>query len=76
MAEASIFSNNKNQAIRIPRALEFADDVKKVNIFSVGNARIITPVGESWDSWFEGLRATDDFMSERKQPREQSREDF
>ena len=76
MAEASIFSNNKNQAIRIPRALEFADDVKKVNIFSVGNARIITPVGESWDSWFEGLRATDDFMSEREQPREQIREEF
>ena len=76
MAEASIFSNNKNQAIRIPRALEFADDVKKVNIFSVGNARIITPVGESWDSWFEGLRATDDFMIEREQPDEQTRENF
>ena len=76
MAEASIFSNNKNQAIRIPRALEFADGVKKVNIFPVGNARIITPVGESWDSWFEGLHATDDFMIEREQPGEQTRESF
>ena len=76
MAEASIFSNNKNQAIRIPRALEFADGVKKVNIFPVGNARIITRVGESWDSWFEGLRATDDFMIEREQPDEQTRENF
>ena len=76
MAEASIFSNNKSQAIRIPKALEFSTDVKKVNIFSIGKTRVITPVGESWDSWFEGLSATEDFMVSRDQPEEQERESF
>nr|6IFC_D Chain D, Antitoxin VapB [Salmonella enterica subsp. enterica serovar Typhimurium str. LT2]6IFC_H Chain H, Antitoxin VapB [Salmonella enterica subsp. enterica serovar Typhimurium str. LT2] len=29
---------------------------------------IITPVGESWDSWFDGEGASTDFMSTREQP--------
>jgi len=76
MTEASIFSNNKNQAIRLPKALEFSGDVKKVNIISVGNARIITPVGESWDSWFDGLSVSEDYFLVRDQPDEQERESF
>lgn len=34
------------------------------------------PVGEAWDSRFDGQNATADFMNEREQPNEQEREAF
>lgn len=76
MAQATIFTNNKSQAVRIPKALEFPEGVKKVSIISMGNARLITPAETSWDSWFEGEGVTADFMSEREQPTDQQREAF
>ncbi len=42
----------------------------------MGNTRIISPAGESWDQWFDGPVVSDDFMSDREQPDEQEREDF
>lgn len=76
MAQATIFTNNKSQAVRIPKALEFPQDVKKVVIVSIGDARLITPAGTSWDSWFEGEGVTADFMDEREEPLDQEREAF
>ncbi|AYK19169.1 virulence-associated protein MvpT [Aeromonas veronii] len=36
--------------------------------------RIITPVGESWDRWFDEPCMSADFMAEREQPTAQERE--
>ena len=74
MAEATIFKNNKNQAVRIPKALEFPEGVKKVRVISLGNARLIAPSNTSWDSWFDGESIAADFMNEREQPSDQERE--
>lgn len=74
MAEATIFKNNKNQAVRIPKALEFPEGIKKVRIISVGNARLIAPSDTSWDSWFDGESVASDFMNDREQPSDQERE--
>ena len=74
MTQATIFTNNKSQAVRIPKALEFPDGVKKVSVISVGNAWLITPVESSWDSWFEGEGVSTDFMNARDQPADQERE--
>ena len=77
MTQASLFSNNRNQAVRIPKALEFPNDVKKVNISIVGNGLLITPSGSTWDSFFlPENRVSDDFMEEREQPADQERESF
>ena len=76
MAQATVFTNNKNQAVRIPKAMEFPDGVKKVNIIAVGSARLITPAEITWDTWFEGEGVSADFMSVRDQPEEQEREAF
>jgi len=76
MAQATIFTNNKSQAVRIPKALEFPEGVKKVSIIAVGNARLMTPADQSWDSWFDGEGVTEDFMDERGQPADQEREAF
>ena len=76
MAQATVFTNNKSQAVRNPKALEFPDGVKKVSIIAVGNARLITPAETAWDSWFEGEGVSADFMRDRDQPEAQEREAF
>lgn len=76
MEQGSVFQSNRSQAVRLPKAAALPDDVKRVDIIAVGRARIITPAGESWDSWFEGEGVTADFMSERDQPADQQRDEF
>ncbi|KMN08289.1 type II toxin-antitoxin system VapB family antitoxin [Pseudomonas helleri] len=76
MEQGSVFQSNRSQAVRLPKAAALPDDVRRVDIIAVGRARIITPAGESWDSWFEGEGVTADFMSEREQPADQQRDEF
>lgn len=76
MEQGSVFQSNRSQAVRLPKAAALPDDVKRVDIIAVGRARIITPAGESWDSWFEAEGVTADFMSEREQPADQQRDEF
>lgn len=44
MTYASVFYNNRTQAVRLPADMRFDDTVKKVIIRKVGNERILTPV--------------------------------
>ena len=69
-----IFKSNKSQAVRLPKAVELPPSVKEVSIVAIGNKRIITPIEDSWDAWFDNPQVTDDFMSDREQPADQSRE--
>lgn len=71
----SIFSN-RSQAVRLPKAVALPEDVKKVDVIAVGRTRIITPAGESWDSWFDGDGVSSDFMNDREQPAVQERDAF
>jgi len=70
----TVFKSNKTQAVRLPKAVALPDTIDKVDIIAVGNTRIITPAGESWDQWFDGAGASDDFMLSRNQPDDQERE--
>lgn len=74
MERASVFKSNKSQAVRLPKPVALPEDVKKVDIIALGRARLITPAGEAWDSWFDGEGVSDDFMNEREQPETQERE--
>lgn len=76
MEQATVFKSNRSQAVRLPKAVALPEDVKRVDVVTVGRSRIISPVGESWDSWFDGPGVTADFMSERGQPPVQEREGF
>ncbi|UPY96582.1 type II toxin-antitoxin system VapB family antitoxin [Pectobacterium sp. 21LCBS03] len=76
MEKTTVFKSNRSQAVRLPKAVALPDDVKQVDIVAIGRTRIITPAGESWDSWFEGESVTPDFVITREQPDEQVREDF
>ena len=72
--EAAVFKSNKSQAIRLPKAVALPDDITRVEVVVLGRSRLITPVGESWQSWFDGPTVRTDFMAEREQPAEQQRE--
>ena len=76
MKQVRVFTNNKSQAVRIPKDMAFPEEVKKVDIIQMGQARLVAPAGSSWDSWFEGEGVTDDFMSERDEPVDQHRDEF
>jgi antitoxin VapB len=74
MTRSTVFKSNRSQAVRLPKAVALPDDVREVEIVSIGAARIISPAGRSWDAFFDGPRASDDFMVGREQPEAEERE--
>ena len=69
-----IFKSNRSQAVRLPMEVAFPESVKDVEIITIGNKRMIAPAGQSWDEWFNAPGVSSDFMTERRQPEDQSRE--
>ena len=77
MATGSVFANNRTQAVRLPVETRFPDDVKKVIVRVLGKDRVLSPVENSWDSFFlSDQRVTDDFMTERASQEQREREAF
>ncbi len=77
MATSTVFISNRSQAVRLPKAVAFPDDVHKVDVLKIGLARVIVPQGKRWDDLFlTGPRATDDFFSVREEPALDEREPF
>ncbi len=74
MARSTVFTTNKSQAIRLPKAVALPASVKQVDIIKIGQARLITPADAGWDTFFDNPAVTDDFMVERAQPAAQERE--
>ena len=72
--QTKIFKSNRSQAVRLPKNVAFPESVKEVDITAIGNKRIITPVDQSWDVWFDSSGVSSDFMTERIQPEDQIRE--
>ena len=72
--QTKLFKSNKSQAVRLPKDIAFPESVKNVEITLIGNRRIIAPVDQSWDEWFDAPGVSSDFMSERQQPDDQMRE--
>jgi antitoxin VapB len=77
MARSTIFTSNRSQAVRLPKAVAFPGDVRQVEVVRRGRSRIISPVNGRWDDLFlDGPRATQDFMSERSEPTTEERDTF
>ena len=75
MTISTVFINNRSQAVRLPVDASLPENIKKVSIRVKGNKRIISPVGQTWDSFFLGpQKVTDDFMEERDAGEQAERE--
>jgi antitoxin VapB len=72
MDTAKIFQNGKSQAIRLPKEYRFQGT--KVYVKRIGNAVVLIPEHDSWQTLIESLDLfSDDFMAERQQPPSQAR---
>lgn len=72
MDTAKIFQNGKSQAIRLPKEYRFQGT--KVYVKRVGNAVVLIPEHNSWQTLVESLdQFSDDFMETRQQPPTQDR---
>jgi antitoxin VapB len=75
MTSSTVFTSNRSQAVRLPKAVAFPDGVHKVDILKIGRSRVIVPQGRRWDDLFQtGPRASDDFMDDRAQPAPEERQ--
>jgi len=77
MATGSVFENNKTQAVRLPAETRFPEGIKRVTVRVLGAERVLSPVENTWDSFFLAKQtATDDFMTERADQHQPERESF
>lgn len=73
LLRTSLFLSNRSQAVRLPKAVAFGQDVHDVAIMPDGPQRIIVPVHMAWDDFFETGGSEVGF---REQPEIQDREEL
>ena len=77
MTSSTVFTSNRSQAVRLPKAVAFAADVHRVDILKIGRTRVIVPTGQRWEDLFQdGPRLSEDFLTGREQPPVETRELF
>ncbi|MCC6918780.1 MAG: antitoxin [Alphaproteobacteria bacterium] len=77
MTSSTVFTSNRSQAVRLPKAVAFPEDVHQVEILKIGHSRVIVPKGKRWDDLFlSGPRLDADVLTEREQPAAETRELF
>ncbi|MCA0449897.1 MAG: type II toxin-antitoxin system VapB family antitoxin [Proteobacteria bacterium] len=64
MRTVSVFRNNRNLAIRLPKDFELPG-VTELSIEKQGDAIVLRPVRPSWTSLAEAVPADSDFLRER-----------
>ena len=72
-SRSSLFKSNRSQAVRLPKDIAFADDVKHVAVWREGNHRIIAPADAMWDDFFAAPGIA---LPKREQPAVQEYEAF
>ena len=72
--KATVFKSNRSQAVRLPKAVAFPDDVKELRVIKEGKSLRLVPVDALWDDFLDqpGIRDWPD----RDQPEMQKREDW
>ncbi|MGV2288638.1 type II toxin-antitoxin system VapB family antitoxin [Trinickia sp. YCB016] len=64
MRTVSIFKNNANQAIRIPKDMQF-EGVTELEIRREGDTIVLRPVRPNWSSFASEPLADEDFLAKR-----------
>jgi antitoxin VapB len=72
---AKLFMNGRSQAVRLPK--EFRFEGTEVFVKRMGNAVLLLPFHEPWETLFASLEQfSEDYMESREQPESQIREDL
>jgi len=70
--KATVFKSNRSQAVRLPKAVAFPDDVKELRVIKEGKSLRLVPVDALWDDFFNGEPCPD--FPDRDQPPMQERD--
>lgn len=70
--KAAVFKSNRSQAVRIPKALAFPDDVKELRVIKEGRTLLLVPADHVWTDFLaepgidieEGRDSVDDSIAE------------
>lgn len=73
MVTTKLFKSNQTQAVRLPKAVAFPDDVVEVEIVVDGDTRVIVPKGRRLDWFFSHQIGLGDEFPDRDQPPMQER---
>ena len=76
MATGSVFENNRTQAVRLPAGTRFPGSVKKVRVRVLGCDRVLSPLDQTWDSFFLADDDEDIRIERGKQGIQKEREPF
>ena len=75
MERAKLFQSGRSQAVRLPKEFRFIGS--EVYVKRVGNAVVLLPMENAWDSLAQSLDLfSNDFMKERDQSSQQQREEL
>lgn len=73
MKKAKLFQNGQSQAVRLPKEFRFKG--KEVYAQKIGDGVLLMPTGNAWQMFRKSLDMfTEDFLIERVQPENQTRE--
>lgn len=64
MRTVSVFKNGNNQAVRLPKDMEF-DNVNELEIVKIGDVITLRPIRPSWQSLTTLPQADADFLQDR-----------
>lgn len=64
MRTVSIFTNGKNQAVRLPKDMEY-QGISELEIVKEGDTLTLRPTRPSWTSLTDLAKADDSFLTER-----------
>ena len=75
MLTAKVFENGRSQAVRIPKEYRFKEEEVSVN--KIGQVLLLFPKQDAWSSFARALDMfTEDFMSDRRDDKNQERIDL
>jgi len=50
--KATVFRTNRSQAVRVPKAVAFPDDVKELRVIRQGKGLLFVPADALWEEFF------------------------
>ncbi|MFC0633468.1 type II toxin-antitoxin system VapB family antitoxin [Brevundimonas balnearis] len=53
LPRATVFKTNRSQAVRIPKAVAFPDDVKELVVIREGRGLLLVPPDDVWATFFD-----------------------
>lgn len=66
--KATVFKSNRSQAVRLPKAVAFPDDVKELRVIREGNGLLLVPADAVWDDFLKGpgidIRIAEDLVDD------------